>query len=135
VRGAADNNDSAAVTASSASAAATEPTGGPPPGASLEEQQRYFDSLYDGTYALPKKDSATAKPSSEPALPKKRGREVAKIVSAFAWMYCPRGPRSRSNRHLLFLEQLITQAEGLARALGNQAWPLYPLRITEEMNG
>jgi DNA-binding MarR family transcriptional regulator len=113
-------------------AAVPEPTSGPPPGASLEERQQYFDSLYDGTYVQRKPQPKT---TPKPVLPKKRGREVAKILSAFAWLYCPTGSRRKSERHLLFLDHLITMAEGLARALGNEAWPLYPLRITEETNG
>jgi DNA-binding MarR family transcriptional regulator len=110
---------------------AAAPTSGPPPGASLEERQQYFDSLYDGTYARPK---PKPKPNAKPALPKKRGREVAKLLSAFAWSCCPRGPHPKRDRHLVFLDYLVSLAEGIARALGNEAWPLYPLRITEEMN-
>ncbi len=120
------------VAETDSAAPSSESTSGPPPGASLEERQQYFDSLYDGTYVQRKPQVKT---NPKPALPKKRGREVAKILSAFAWLYCPTGSRSKSERHLLFLDHLITMAEGLARALGNAAWPLYPLRITEETNG
>jgi hypothetical protein len=104
------------------------PASGPPPGASLEERQKYFDALYDGTYVRP------PPPKPPPALPKKRGREVAKIYSSFAWRRCPRGPRPKSERHLLYLDDLISLTQDIATALGNEVWPIYTLRFTEEFD-
>jgi hypothetical protein len=59
-------------------------------------------------------------PEPPPALPKKRGREVAKIY--------------KSERHLLYLDDLISLTQDIATALGNEVWPIYTLRFTEEFD-
>ena len=61
-------------------------------------------------------------------LPKKEGREVAKIYTAFASNRVgPRGPNQRY-RYLAFLDQLMVTSHALARALGDRSSLLYPLR-------
>jgi DNA-binding MarR family transcriptional regulator len=103
---------------------------GPPVGASREELQRYYDALYDGSYVRP----PAPKPKPPPVLPKKRGREVAKIYSAFAWRRCPRGLPPKRERHLLYLDDLISLTQDIATALGNEVWPLYSIRFTDEFD-
>jgi DNA-binding MarR family transcriptional regulator len=68
------------------------------------------------------------------ALPEQLGREVARIYSTFAWRRTRGGRRGKRDRYLLYLDDLISQTQDIACALGNRAWPIYQLRFTEELD-
>ena len=59
--------------------------------------------------------------------PKKVGREVAKVYSAFAWkMVGPKSPKRR-HRYLQTLDDMIMNGIELAAALGDRSTMIYPV--------
>ena len=59
--------------------------------------------------------------------PKKVGREVAKIFTAFAHQQIPGGRRGKRERQLELLDRMIGYAKQIARALGNTTESIYRL--------
>lgn len=64
----------------------------------------------------------------EPILPKKVGREVAKIYTSFAWKCVASKEPNQRHRYLAYLDDLIMTGMDLAEALGDTSTMIYPVR-------
>lgn len=60
-------------------------------------------------------------------VPRKVGREVGKLFTAFAWKRLEGGRRGKQERHMELLERMIQYATDLARALGDTSESMYKL--------
>ena len=81
----------------------------------------------DALAAIWKPYGALADDLAESTVPKKVGREVAKVFTAFAWARTARGRRGRRCRHLEILDRMIQDGLEIAEALGNTSELIYPL--------
>jgi DNA-binding MarR family transcriptional regulator len=87
-----------------------------------------------GGNASARLEARTGASPNAAATPERHGREVARIFSRFAWQRTRGGRRGKKDRYLLYLDDLISLTQDIAGALGNRTLPLYPLRITEELD-
>ena len=60
-------------------------------------------------------------------LPKKVGREVAKIYTSFAWNRAGKTRRQKRRHYLAVLDRMIVSTRDLADALGDSAAMIYPV--------
>ena len=65
--------------------------------------------------------------AGEVILPKKVGREVAKIYTSFAWNRAGKTRRQKRRHYLAVLDRMIVSTRDLADALGDSAAMIYPV--------